>query len=115
MFRVDTNGDGVISAVEGDIDMASDGFPNNARLFLPATAFNRFAVTREINDGLLATHFAPSQRAGVLSGDPGADQPGGRSVSRPRHGRSVAWRTPAHRHARAYEGRDGDHVADDAV
>jgi hypothetical protein len=66
--RVDTNGDGVISAVEGDIDTASDGFPNNARLFLPAPAFNRFAVTREINDGLLAPRFAPSQRAWVLSG-----------------------------------------------
>ncbi len=66
--RVDTNGDGVISAVEGDIDTASDGFSDNARLFLPATAFNRFAVTREINDGLLAPRFAPSQRAWVLSG-----------------------------------------------
>jgi hypothetical protein len=29
--------------------------------------FNRFAVTREINDGLLAPRFAPSQRAWVLS------------------------------------------------
>jgi hypothetical protein len=66
--RVDQNGDGIISAVEGDIDTASDGFPDNARLFLPATAFNRFAVTREINDGLLAPRFAPSQRAWVLTG-----------------------------------------------
>ena len=66
--RVDRNGDGVISAVEGDVDTASDGFPNNERLFLPATSFNRFAVTREINDGLLAPRFAPSQRAWVLSG-----------------------------------------------
>jgi hypothetical protein len=66
--RVDANGDGVISAVEGDIDTPSDGFPDNARLFLPPTAFNRFAVTREINDGLLAPRFAPSQRAWVLSG-----------------------------------------------
>src|SRR5437773_2958781 len=66
--RVDSDGDGVISAVEGDIDTASDGFPDNARLFLPPTAFNRFAVTREINDGLLAPRFAPSQRAWVLSG-----------------------------------------------
>jgi hypothetical protein len=66
--RVDTNGDGVISAVEGDVDTASDGFPDNARLFLPATSFNRFAVTREINDGLLAPRFAPSQRAWVLTG-----------------------------------------------
>ncbi|MGC2204274.1 MAG: hypothetical protein WA633_29545 [Stellaceae bacterium] len=66
--RVDTNGDGIISALEGDIDTASDGFADNTRLFLPATAFNRFAVTREINDGLLAPRFAPSQRAWVLTG-----------------------------------------------
>jgi hypothetical protein len=66
--RVDQNGDGVISALEGDVDSASDGFPDNERLFLPATQFNRFAVTREINDGLLAPRFAPSQRAWVLSG-----------------------------------------------
>jgi len=66
--RVDQNGDGVISAVEGDIDSASDGFADNARLFLPATAFTRFAVTREINDGYLSPRFAPSQRAWVVSG-----------------------------------------------
>jgi hypothetical protein len=66
--RVDQNGDGVISASEGDVDSASDGFPDNSRLFLPATVFNRFAVTREINDGLLAPRFAPSQRGWVLQG-----------------------------------------------
>src|SRR6266404_3234903 len=66
--RVDMNHDGVISAIEGDIDAASDGFKDNSRLFLPATAFNRFAVTREINDGLLAPRFAPSQRGWVLQG-----------------------------------------------
>src|SRR5437870_6313563 len=66
--RVDQNGDGVISAAEGDIDTASDGFPNNERLFLAPTFFNRFAVTREINDGLLAPRFAPSQRAWILTG-----------------------------------------------
>ncbi len=66
--RVDTNGDGVISAVEGDVDTPSDGFADNTRLFIPATQYNRFAVTREINDGLLAPRFAPSQRAWVLSG-----------------------------------------------
>ena len=38
------------------------------RFALPPTVFNRFAVTREINDGLLAPRFAPSQRAWVLSG-----------------------------------------------
>jgi hypothetical protein len=65
---VDKNGDGVISAVEGDVDAASDGFADNTRLFLPATSFRRFAVTREINDGLLAPRFAPSQRAWLLTG-----------------------------------------------
>jgi len=84
--RVDPNGDGVVSAVEGDVDTASDGFADNARLFLPATSFNRFAVTREINDGLLAPRFAPSQRAWVLSG----------------HQRIVRPAVPAS------EGRDGD-------
>ncbi len=66
--RVDANGDGVISASEGDVDSASDGFPDNTRLFIPATAFHRFAVTREINDGYLAPRFSPSQRAWVLTG-----------------------------------------------
>jgi hypothetical protein len=66
--RVSGNDDGIITAAQGDIDTATDGFPNNERLFLPPTVFNRFAVTREINDGLLAPRFAPSQRAWVLSG-----------------------------------------------
>ncbi len=66
--RVDQNGDGVISAVEGDVDTASDGFDDNARLFLPATSFDRFAVTREINDGMLAPRFANSQKAWILTG-----------------------------------------------
>ena len=66
--RVDQNHDGIISAPEGDIDTPSDGFADNARLFLPPTVFNRFAVTREINDGLLAPRFAPSERAFVLAG-----------------------------------------------
>ena len=66
--RVDQNGDGIISAVEGDIDTATDGFADNSRLYLPPTVFERFAVTREINDGLLAPRFSPSQRAWVLSG-----------------------------------------------
>jgi len=60
--RVDQNGDGIISAVEGDIDTPTDGFPDNSRLYLSATVFERFAVTREINDGLLAPRFSPSQR-----------------------------------------------------
>ena len=65
--RVDQNGDGVISFVEADVNGHSDGEPNT-RLYLSPRAFNRFAVTREINDGLLAPRFAPFQRAYVLSG-----------------------------------------------
>ncbi|MBI1824849.1 MAG: hypothetical protein HY287_17145 [Planctomycetes bacterium] len=65
--RVDSNGDGIISAAEGDLDSGSDGFKDNARLLLPATAFHRFAVTREIDDGLLAPRFAPSHRAWALT------------------------------------------------
>jgi hypothetical protein len=66
--RVSGNDEGIITAAQGDIDTPTDGFPNNERLFLPPTVFNRFAVTREINDGLLAPRFAPSQRAWVLTG-----------------------------------------------
>ena len=66
--RVDANHDGIISAAEGDPDSASDGFANNFRLYLSAVTFDRFAVTREINDGLLAPRFAPSQRAWLLTG-----------------------------------------------
>lgn len=66
--KVDTNGDGVITFVEGDLEGTSDGGQPNSRLFIPATLFNRFAVTRELNDGLLAPRLAPSQRAYVLSG-----------------------------------------------
>jgi hypothetical protein len=66
--RIDQNGDGIITAVEADLEDQSDGGQSNDRLFLPATQFDRFAVTREINDGLLAPRFAPSQRAWVLSG-----------------------------------------------
>jgi len=73
--RIDANNDGVISAAEGDVDESSDGFSDNARLFIPATQFNRFAVTREIDDGLLAPRFAPSQKAWVLSGTLAAVSP----------------------------------------
>ena len=66
--RVDQNGDGIISAPEGGIDTPTDGFADNTRLYLSPTVFERFAVTREINDGLLAPRFSPSQRAWVLSG-----------------------------------------------
>jgi hypothetical protein len=67
--RVDANHDGVVTAVEADLEGTSDGGQSNDRLFLPATAYNRVAVTREINDGLLSPRFAPSQRAWVLSGN----------------------------------------------
>src|SRR5262249_5023522 len=65
---VDGNGDGIVDAIEADLEGTSDGGQSNDRLFLPATQFGRFAVTREINDGLLAPRFAPSQRAWVQSG-----------------------------------------------
>ncbi len=67
---VDTNGDGIISAAEGDPDTANPRCPqgDNTCIYLPARSFNRFAVTREINDGLLAPRFAPSTRGWVLSG-----------------------------------------------
>jgi hypothetical protein len=58
----------VLNFVEADAEGQSDGGQSNERLYLPATSFNRFAVTREINDGLLAPRLAPSQRAWVLSG-----------------------------------------------
>ncbi len=66
--RVDQNADGVISFVEADINGFSDGGQSNRRLYLSPRDFNRFAVTREINDGFLAPRWAPSQRADVLSG-----------------------------------------------
>ena len=65
--RIDQNGDGVISFVEADVDGVSDGLPNR-RLYLSPRTFNRFFVTREINDGLLAPRFEPTLRAWVLSG-----------------------------------------------
>jgi hypothetical protein len=72
--RVDQNHDGVLTFVEADAEEETDGL-SNERLFLPPTVYNRFAVTREINDGLLAPRFAPSQRAYVLSGTIGVVKP----------------------------------------
>jgi hypothetical protein len=66
--RVSGNDDGIVTAARGDVDTSTDGFADNSRLYLSPTVFNRFAVTREINDGLLAPRFAPSQRAWVLTG-----------------------------------------------
>jgi hypothetical protein len=67
---VDTNGDGIVSALEGDVDTPNPHCPqgDNTCFFLPARTYNRFAVTREINDALLAPRFAPSTRGWVLSG-----------------------------------------------
>jgi hypothetical protein len=67
---VDTNGDGIVSASEGDIDTESDlcGTGDLTCIYLVPRTFDRFAVTREINDGYLSPRFAPSTRAWVLSG-----------------------------------------------
>ena len=68
---VDTNDDGIVSAAEGDPDTPNPNCPqgDNSCIFLPARSYNRFAVTREVNDGLLAPRFAPSTRGWVLSGN----------------------------------------------
>ena len=60
-----------MSAIEGDPTRPANFCPGTDDLtcaFLPARSYNRFAVTREINDGLLAPRFAPSTRGWVLSG-----------------------------------------------
>lgn len=72
--RIDSDNDGVISFAEADVNGTSDGLPNT-RLYLPPSAFNRFAVTRELNDGLLAPRFAPSTRAYVVAGNLSLVQP----------------------------------------
>ncbi len=80
LLVADANHDGVISAVEGDIDTCNANcFPatpsdqcsdsDSSCLYLSPTTYNRFAITREINDGYLAPRFAPSQRAWVMAGD----------------------------------------------
>jgi hypothetical protein len=66
--RVAGKDDGIVTAAQGDIDTPTDGFADNSRLYLTPPMFGRFAVTREINDGLLAPRFAPSQRACILTG-----------------------------------------------
>jgi hypothetical protein len=65
--RVDQDDDGVITFLEADAEEESDGL-SNERLYLSPTVYNRFAVTRELDDGLLAPRLAPSQRAYVLTG-----------------------------------------------
>lgn len=66
---IDQNGDGILSFVEADINGTSDGGQPNTRLYLPITSFNRYAMTRELNDGLLAPRFAPGQRGYTTSGN----------------------------------------------
>jgi hypothetical protein len=66
--RIDEDHNGVLSFEEADAEDESDGGQSNERLYLSPTSFNRFAVTRELNDGFLAPRFAPSQRAWVMSG-----------------------------------------------
>ncbi len=56
---MDPNGDGVLSFAEADVNGTPDGLPN-PWLYLPPTASNRFAITREINDGLLPRRRHPS-------------------------------------------------------
>jgi hypothetical protein len=73
--RIDTNHDGIVAFEESDEEDMSDGGQSNERLFLTAPQFGRFAVTREINDGLLAPRFAPSQRAWLLTGKLAAVDP----------------------------------------
>jgi hypothetical protein len=68
---VDLNHDGIVSAAEGDPDSPGTICPGTDDLtcaYLPARTYNRFAVSREINDGLLGPRFAPSTRGWVLSG-----------------------------------------------
>lgn len=58
------------SATEGDIDTPNQNCSqgDNTCIFLLPRSYNRLAVTREINDGMLAPRFAPSTHGWVLSG-----------------------------------------------
>lgn len=66
---IDTDGDGVLTFDELNIDGTSDGGQSNERLYFPITEFDRFIIQREINDGLIVPRFANSQRAWVINGD----------------------------------------------
>jgi hypothetical protein len=67
----DVNGDGIVSAVEADIETPNPNCPSGESdcLFLIPRSFGRFAVTREIDDGILAPRFAPSTRGWALAGN----------------------------------------------
>ena len=61
--KIDTNEDGAVSFDEASItgifqngDQSLDG----RQLYIPSTGFSTFAVTKELNDSLLAPRFAPS-------------------------------------------------------
>jgi len=75
---VDTNHDGIVSAAEGDIDTPNRNCPqgDNTCIYLIPRSYDRFAVTREINDGLLGPRFAPARGAGS-SWAPSSRVPGG--------------------------------------
>jgi hypothetical protein len=66
--KLDQNHDGILQFKEVDIEGTSLGQPNT-RLYIAPNQFNRVAVTREINDGLLAPRYFPTQQAEVLAGD----------------------------------------------
>jgi hypothetical protein len=67
--RIGEDGAGSLWFEEADLEDASDGGRPNDRLFIPATEWMRFVVTREINGGLLAPRFSPSERVWLLGGD----------------------------------------------
>ena len=54
-----------------DVTGFSDGLPKT-RLYLSPTSFNRFFVSREINDGLLAPRFEPARMGAERVPDAGA-------------------------------------------
>ena len=93
--RVDGNADGVIDAIEGDLEDESDDQPNE-RLYIPATKYNRFAVTREINDGLLAARVAPSQRGETDHRQQHSRCPAEQAVSKGKQNRQQRGIGPAH-------------------
>jgi hypothetical protein len=86
--RVNPKDNGIITAVVGDIDISTDGFKDNSRLYLPPTVFDRFAVPREINDGLLAPPFCPEPAGVGPDRHSGTGHSGNQCIRRGRLGRS---------------------------
>ena len=87
--RVDANGDGIISAVEGDIDTASDGFPDNRRLYPSRDGVQ--PVRRDArNQRRIAGAPLCAEPAGLgPAGIPGAGRSSGARVRRARRRRSI--------------------------